>query len=84
MKFIVPKGWIAVDGISLTIVTVTKDSFSVCLIPETLKRTTLGFKKPGDLVNIEVDGTTKTIVTTIERILPPEIIQTHPIPFAKL
>lgn len=54
-KFIALKGSISVDGISLTISEVSKNTFKVSLIPHTLKNTTLGFKKEGDLVNIEVD-----------------------------
>ncbi|MBF0351217.1 MAG: riboflavin synthase subunit alpha [SAR324 cluster bacterium] len=69
-KFLIPKGWISIDGISLTVVQVEADRFSVCLIPETLERTTLGFKKEGDSVNLEFDHTTKVIVQTLERILP--------------
>jgi riboflavin synthase len=51
----VPKGSIAVDGVSLTLVDVTPDGFSVMLIPHTLAVTTLGLLKPGDRVNIETD-----------------------------
>ncbi len=51
----VPKGSVAVDGISLTIVDVTADRFSVALIPHTLAQTTLGFKQSGDSVNLETD-----------------------------
>jgi riboflavin synthase len=51
----VSKGSIAVDGISLTVVDVTADSFSVMLIPHTLTNTTLGFKSVGDSVNLETD-----------------------------
>lgn len=51
----VPKGSIAVDGVSLTIVEVERDSFTCALIPTTRKRTTLGFRKPGDRVNLELD-----------------------------
>jgi riboflavin synthase len=50
-----PKGSVAVDGISLTLVDVRADAFSVALIPHTLAVTTLGFKKPGDSVNLETD-----------------------------
>lgn len=50
-----PKGSIAVDGVSLTFCNVSKDAFSVCLIPHTLAITTLGWKGPGSLVNLEVD-----------------------------
>ncbi|KNC85623.1 riboflavin synthase, alpha subunit [Sphaeroforma arctica JP610] len=69
-KYIVDKGYITVDGASLTVVKVGKACFSVCLIPETLARTTLGFREEGDFVNIEVDNGTKVIVNTIERLLP--------------
>jgi len=55
LAYLVPKGSIALDGISLTLVEIGKDSFSVSLIPHTLKMTTLGFKGVGDFVNIEVD-----------------------------
>jgi riboflavin synthase len=51
----VPKGSVAVDGVSLTLVDVRPDSFSVALIPHTLAATTLGLRKPGDEVNIETD-----------------------------
>ncbi|HLC76062.1 MAG TPA: riboflavin synthase [Candidatus Peribacterales bacterium] len=52
---IVEKGSIAVDGVSLTVVSVDDQIFSVALIPETLKRTTLGILKEGDTVNLETD-----------------------------
>ncbi len=51
----VPKGSVAVDGVSLTLVDVTADRFSVALIPHTLAVTTLGFKPPGATVNLETD-----------------------------
>jgi riboflavin synthase len=51
----VPKGSVAVDGVSLTLVDVTADRFSVALIPHTLTHTTLGFKRPGAGVNLETD-----------------------------
>jgi riboflavin synthase len=76
-RYVVHKGSITVDGISLTVSAVNSapegsthpsppaqergDSFEVSLIPETLKRTTLGFKKPGDLVNLEVDVIAKYV-----------------------
>lgn len=53
--YIAPKGSIAVDGVSLTLVDVSKEAFSVCLIPHTLTMTTLGWKGLGNLVNLEVD-----------------------------
>jgi riboflavin synthase len=51
----VPKGSVAVDGVSLTVVAVAADRFSVALIPHTLASTTLGFKRPGASVNLETD-----------------------------
>lgn len=55
LKYIIKKGSIAIDGISLTVIEVTDNSFSVSLIPHTAAETTLGFKKPGDEVNLETD-----------------------------
>jgi riboflavin synthase len=51
----VSKGSVTVDGVSLTVVDVTADGFSVALIPHTLAQTTLGFKQPGASVNLETD-----------------------------
>ncbi|MGA8165358.1 MAG: riboflavin synthase subunit alpha [Waddliaceae bacterium] len=68
MKYLFTKGYIAVDGVSLTITAIEQGGyFSVHLIPETLKRTTLGRKEEGDLVNIEIDSQTQAIVDTVER-----------------
>lgn len=70
MKYILPKGYIALDGVSLTVVEVDLfGSFTVALIPETLSRTTLGIKKAGDLLNVEIDPQTQLIVATVERLL---------------
>ena len=55
LKYIIKKGSIAIDGISLTVTEVTDTSFSVSMIPHTAKETTLGFKKVGDSVNLETD-----------------------------
>lgn len=55
MKYIIEKGSVAVDGISLTVAEVLKDSFSVSVIPHTAKETILSQKKPGDTVNLEND-----------------------------
>lgn len=54
-EMMVPKGSVTVDGVSLTVVTVSRDRFTVALIPHTLAVTTLGRRGPGDAVNIEVD-----------------------------
>lgn len=55
MKYCMPKGSIAVDGISLTLVSKRSNTFTIYIIPHTLKNTTLGFKGPSDKVNIEFD-----------------------------
>jgi riboflavin synthase len=60
-RYLVPKGSITVDGISLTVVDVDDDSFSVSLIPETLARTTLGSREVGEVVNLEVDVIAKYV-----------------------
>jgi riboflavin synthase len=75
-RYVVEKGSIAVDGISLTVSAVSPPHaadawFEVCLIPETLKRTTLGTRKPGDTVNLEVD----VIAKYVERLLAGEVTQ---------
>ncbi|EBV4038642.1 riboflavin synthase [Salmonella enterica subsp. enterica serovar Stanley] len=69
MKYILYKGFIGVDGISLTVGEVTPTRFCVHLIPETLERTTLGRKKLGERVNIEIDPQTQAVVDTVERVL---------------
>lgn len=67
MPFIVPKGGIAIDGISLTVVDVKGNSFSVALIPHTLAVTTLGTRQPGDRVNIETDILGRYILNYLSR-----------------
>jgi riboflavin synthase len=66
-RYLVPKGSITVDGISLTVVEVGDDWFTVSLIPETLARTTLGFKQPGDVVNLEVDVIAKYVEKMVKK-----------------
>jgi riboflavin synthase len=63
------QGFVAVDGCSLTVGEVTGDTFNVWLIPETLRATTFGDKRVGDLVNVELDAQTVAIVDTVERVL---------------
>ncbi|MGH3414099.1 MAG: riboflavin synthase [Marmoricola sp.] len=65
-RYVVPKGSITVDGISLTVVEVDGDWFTVSLVPETLARTTLGHKQPGDRVNLEVDVVAKYVERMLE------------------
>ena len=69
MKYILTKGFIAIDGISLTIGEVREQSFCVNLIPETIERTLIAQKAIGELVNIEIDPQTQAIVDTVERYL---------------
>lgn len=69
MKYILTKGFIAIDGISLTIGEVKGNAFCVNLIPETLHRTLIGKREVGDFVNIEIDPQTQAIVDTVERYL---------------
>lgn len=68
-KYIFTKGYIGIDGISLTIGDVEDNQFEVNLIPETLQRTTIGSYQIGDRINIEIDPQTQAIVDTVERTL---------------
>ncbi len=65
--FLVEKGSVAVDGISLTVVDVMKDGFSVVIIPHTASLTTIGFKGPGETVNIEVDILGKYVAKFLQK-----------------
>jgi riboflavin synthase len=67
LRYVVEKGSIAVCGVSLTVVGVGDDWFSVSLIPETLERTTLGNAAPGDPVNLEVDVVAKYVEKLVVR-----------------
>jgi len=67
LSYAVEKGSIAIDGISLTINKISRKGFSVLLIPHTISMTTLGFKGPGDSVNIEVDILAKYTQRLIRR-----------------
>ncbi|WP_020408782.1 riboflavin synthase [Hahella ganghwensis] len=69
-RYIFDKGFIGVNGASLTVGACHETGFTVNLIPETLRVTTFEALIPGDLVNIEIDPQTQTIVDTIERVLP--------------
>ena len=69
IKYILHKGFIAIDGISLTIGEVKDNTFCVNLIPETLQRTMISKRTVGSLVNIEIDPQTQAIVDTVERYL---------------
>ena len=64
---LVEKGSVAVDGISLTVVDILKDAFTLVIIPHTAKLTTLGFKVPGDTVNIEADILGKYVARFLQK-----------------
>ncbi len=66
-RYMVEKGSVAIDGVSLTVSGVCEGGFSVSLIPETLQRTTLGGAKVGDRVNIEVDVLAKHVERLMEK-----------------
>ena len=67
LRYVVPKGFVALDGVSLTVVDVAEDTFSIALIPHSAALTTLGFKGAGEVVNVEVD----LIAKYVERFLEP-------------
>lgn len=68
-RYLVEKGSVTVDGVSLTIVEPTDDTFTVAIIPHTSAITTLGVRRPGDLVNIEVD----VIAKYVEQMVAPHL-----------
>ena len=70
LEQMIVKGSIVVDGVSLTIADMNRNSFSVALIPQTLEKTTLGQAKVGDMVNIETDVIVKTVKKQLDKILP--------------
>ncbi|GAB3367437.1 riboflavin synthase [Amycolatopsis echigonensis] len=68
-RYVVEKGSIAVDGVSLTVASVSEDRFSVALIPTTLEATTLGRREEGDFVNLEVD----VVAKYVEKLTAPHV-----------
>jgi riboflavin synthase len=77
MRYIMPKGFVALDGSSLTVGNTdpVRGTFFVHLIPETLTRTHFGTRKVGDRINVELDPRTVTIVDTVERVLAARLSQ---------
>ena len=69
-RYLVEKGSVTVDGVSLTVTAVNDAGFSVSLIPETLRRTTLGRRTVGEQVNLEVDVIAKYVESAVARLLP--------------
>ncbi len=76
MPYIVPKGSVTVDGVSMTIAEVRDNTFTLAVIPTTLERTTLSILKPGDQVNVETDILARTVVHFLQlqnsKLRPPE------------
>jgi riboflavin synthase len=72
-KYLVDKGSITVDGVSLTVVEAGEKSFTVSLIPETLARTTLGVRQPGERVNLEAD----VLAKHVEKLLASALLDKH-------
>ena len=78
LRYVVEKGSIAVDGVSLTVARVGDDSFDVSLIPETLQRTNLGAARPGTPVNLEVDILAKYVEKLVRRDAEPPLQNAGP------
>jgi riboflavin synthase len=76
LRYVVEKGSIAVDGVSLTVAGIDCSAFDVALIPETLERTNLGAAVPGAAVNLEVD----ILAKYVEKLIPPAIPSTPSVP----
>jgi riboflavin synthase len=74
MKYLLAKGYVGLDGCSLTIGEVEGNRFSVHLIPETLQRTLFGHRTVGAKINLEIDPQTQAIVDTVERVLAQKLI----------
>lgn len=73
--YVLPKGFIGLDGCSLTIGDVENGRFNVHLIPETLNRTLFGSRKVGDSINVEIDPQIQAIVDTVTRVLAQRLPQ---------
>ena len=78
VAYIVPKGSIAVDGVSMTIAEVSKDHFTLAVIPTTLERTTLSALRPGDTVNLETDILAHTVVHYLQAMQQPGVPLSRP------
>ena len=70
LRYLVEKGSVTVDGVSLTVVEALDDGFTVAIIPHTADVTTLGTRRPGDLVNLEVDVMAKYVERLVSAYLP--------------
>jgi riboflavin synthase len=75
-KYVFNKGYLALNGASLTIAEVAGDEFAVNLIPEPLRRTTYALLSEADMVNVEIEQQTQVIVDTVERVLAERLLST--------
>jgi riboflavin synthase len=75
-KYVFSKGYLALNGASLTIAAIDGDEFAVNLIPETLRRTNFALLREGDPVNVEIEQQTQVIVDTVERVLAERLLST--------
>lgn len=71
LRFVIPKGSVAIDGVSMTVVDVADGTFSVAVIPTTWRCTTLGLRGAGNLLNVETDIVSRTIITRVDALLTP-------------
>jgi riboflavin synthase len=78
LRYVVEKGSIALDGVSLTVAAVDADRIEVALIPHTLAVTTFGEARPGDPVNVEVDVLAKYVTSAVERLLADRVLAEDP------
>lgn len=83
MKYIVPKGSVTADGVSMTVAGVSENRFEMALIPTTLEMTTLGLAQAGTKVNIETDVISRTVVHALEQMAPSVPPATQPPPTAE-
>ena len=80
MRYLMPKGFVALNGVSLTIQELDREAstVSVSLIPETLARTTFDALEPGERVNLEIDSQTQAVVDTVRALLPEPLAEISP------
>lgn len=82
--YVVPKGSVAISGVSLTVVDIQDATFSVALIPTTLARTTLAIRNVGDKVNIETDMLAKIVINYLRRSQDPSSVRSGDVTFEQL
>ncbi|HTV74220.1 MAG TPA: riboflavin synthase [Candidatus Acidoferrales bacterium] len=81
-RYLVEKGYVALDGVSLTVAAVSESWFQIALIPETATRTTLGSKGAGDLLNVEIDPVARYLLAAAEPYGTPEAVTSEELEWA--